>query len=243
MRFIEADWPAPEQVAALTTCRDGGVSQDGFSSFNLANHVDDQAAAVISNRAVLRRELSLPEDPVWLNQVHGCDIYQLDGVATSVPQADAVIARATNRVCAVLTADCLPVLLCNKNGTAIAAIHAGWRGLLGGIIEKTVAQLAPADTLLAWLGPAIGPGEFEVGAEVRDAFMARDSISQQAFRRVDESHYLADLYALARMRLLQNGVKRIYGGEHCTYNAADQFYSYRREPITGRMASLIWLQA
>jgi len=243
MSFIAADWPAPEQVVALTTCRDGGVSQEGFSSFNLASHVNDQASAVIHNRSVLKSELKLPEDPVWLNQVHGCDIIELNGAEKGVPQADAVIARTNNRVCAVLTADCLPVLLCTEDGTAIAAIHAGWRGLLNGIIEKTVAKLAPAQSVLAWFGPAIGPANFEVGTEVREAFVNKDSIAQQAFREVDEAHYLADLYALARIRLIQNGVKRIYGGEHCTYNEANLFYSYRREPVTGRMASLIWLQA
>jgi len=242
MSFITADWPAPDNVVALTTCRDGGVSGAGFASFNLATHVNDQTSAVVHNRSTLRRELELPEAPVWLDQVHGCDIIELNGTEKGIPQADAVIARTRQRVCAVLTADCLPVLLCTENGTAIAAIHAGWRGLLDGIIEKTVAKLAPANTVLAWLGPAIGPANFEVGSEVRDAFTDKTPVMQQAFREVDEHHYLADLYALARMRLIQNGVKRIYGGEHCTYNEANQFYSYRREPITGRMASLIWLQ-
>ena len=243
MSIIKAEWPAPEQVVALTTCRDGGVSQGGFSSFNLATHVNDEPSSVAENRCILQKKFQLPEAPSWLDQVHGCDIVELGDSGDHALQADAVIARTKNRVCAVLTADCLPVLLCTEDGRAIAAIHAGWRGLLNGIIEKTVAKLAPADTVLAWLGPAIGPASFEVGIEVREAFVSKQPVMQQAFREVDETHYLADLYALARIRLVQNGVKRIYGGEHCTYNEADNFYSYRREPVTGRMASLIWLQA
>jgi len=242
LQFIPASWPAPERVVALTTCRQGGVSEAGFAGLNLATHVHDTAWRVAQNRSILEQTLQLPAAPVWLEQVHGSHILELAAGQANGVQADAVMTRQQGRVCAVMTADCLPVLLCNEEGRAVAAVHAGWRGLLAGIVEKTAAKLGAPQTLLAWLGPAIGPGCFEVGAEVRDAFIQKNSVMQQAFRQVDDTHYLADLYALARMTLLQNGVKRIYGGEHCTYNDSDNFYSYRREPVTGRMASLIWLQ-
>lgn len=242
-RFVVPHWPAPKQVKALTTCRDGGVSIGAYSSFNLARHVDDDASAVTRNRVELVAELALPADPVWLDQVHGVDVLELDqSNKQTIHQADASLSRTQGQVCAVLTADCLPVLLCKQDGSAVAAVHAGWRGLLSGVIEKTIAALGDTEQILAWLGPAIGPGRFEVGAEVKEAFVKKNTVMQQAFRQTDETHHLADLYAIARMTLIQCGVKRIYGGEYCTYNDADKFYSYRREPVTGRMASLIWLQ-
>jgi YfiH family protein len=241
--FIVPNWPAPKQVKALTTCRNGGVSDGAYSSFNLAQHVNDDATAVTRNRAALVAELELPADPAWLDQVHGVDVVELNQLnRQTISQADASLARTQGRVCAVLTAECLPVLFCKQDGSAVAAVHAGWRGLLAGVIEKTIAALGDKEQILAWLGPAIGPGRFEVGTEVKEAFVTKSSVMQQAFRQTDKTHHLADLYALARMTLIQCGVKRIYGGEHCTYNAADKFYSYRREPITGRMVSLIWLQ-
>lgn len=241
-RFIAASWPAPERVVALTTCRQGGISKAGFAGLNLAMHVNDDAASVAQNRSIIEQDFQLPSAPVWLEQVHGSRILKLTADTAGSLQADAVMTREKGRVCAVMTADCLPVLLCNEEGSGVAAVHAGWRGLLAGIVEKTAVKLGAPQTLQAWLGPAIGPGCFEVGTEVREAFIQKNPVMQQAFRQVDDTHYLADLYALARITLLQNGVKRIYGGEHCTYNEADNFYSYRREPITGRMASLIWLQ-
>ncbi|MEH6503006.1 MAG: peptidoglycan editing factor PgeF [Cycloclasticus sp.] len=242
-RFVVPNWPAPKQVKALTTCRNGGVSVDAYSSFNLGRHVDDDASAVTSNRTALVAALELPADPVWLDQAHGVNVVELDQFnKQTTHQADASLSRTQGLVCAVLTADCLPVLLCKQDGSAVAAVHAGWRGLLSGVIEKTIAALGDTEQILAWLGPAIGPGRFEVGAEVKEAFVKKNTVMQQAFRQTDEAHHLADLYALARMTLIQYGVKRIYGGEHCTYNEADKFYSYRREPVTGRMASLIWLQ-
>jgi len=243
LHFIVPNWPAPKQVKALTTCRNGGVSVGAYSSFNLARHVNDEATAVTRNRAALVAELELPADPVWLDQVHGVDIVQLDQCNKQIThQADASLTRIHGLVCAVMTADCLPILLCKQDGSAVAAVHAGWRGLLSGVIEKTIAALGDTEQILVWLGPAIGPGRFEVGTEVKEAFVKKSSVMQQAFRQTDKTHHLADLYALARMTLIQCGVKRIYGGEHCTYNEADKFYSYRREPATGRMASLIWLQ-
>jgi len=175
--------------------------------------------------------------------VHGTAIVDIDVPRDSTtPQADASLSRKPNNICAVMTADCLPILLCKKDGSVVAAIHAGWRGLLAGIVEKTVTRLAEPQNILAWLGPAIGPGNFEVGGEVKTAFAEKNPIMQQAFQQVDEAHFHADLYALARITLLQSGVKRMYGGEHCTYNQPDQFYSYRRDGVTGRMASLIWLE-
>lgn len=243
MSCITPDWPAPTQVKALTTCRDGGVSEAGYTSFNLASHVDDEPLAVANNRENLVQQFKLPAQPVWLNQVHGTAVVDLGSIdMATVAEADASMTIKPNQVCAVMTADCLPILLCNEQGSIVAAVHAGWRGLLAGVVENTVTALGSSETLLAWLGPAIGPGCFEVGAEVKQAFVDKKAIMRQAFQQVDDTHHLADLYALARMTLLQCGVKKIYGGEHCTYNQFNQFYSYRREPITGRMASLIWLQ-
>lgn len=243
MHIITPDWPAPERVKAFVTCRQGGNSLAGYAGFNVAKHVGDDDALVDTNRRQLIQQAALPGKPVWLDQVHGIHAIQLEDDCNAViPRADASIARHENRVCAVMTADCLPVLLCKTDGSAVAAIHAGWRGLLSGVIENTVSQLGEATDILAWLGPAIGPGRFEVGAEVKQAFVEKNSVMQQAFQTVDSTHYLADLYALARMTLLHCGVKRMYGGEHCTYNQPNQFYSYRRDAVTGRMASLIWLQ-
>jgi YfiH family protein len=244
MHFITPDWPAPERVKALSTCRDGGVSKGAYASLNIATHVGDVESLVEENRALITRDAGLPAEPVWLEQVHETTAVELGHVKGSpILKADASIARSSGLVCAVMTADCLPLLLCKKDGSVVAAIHAGWRGLLSGVIENTVKQLADADQILAWLGPAIGPANFEVGQEVKDAFVGKMPVMQQAFKRVDDSHYMADLYALARMTLLQCGVKKMYGGEHCTYNQPNQFYSYRREAITGRMASLIWIQS
>ena len=243
MDFIAPDWPAPDRVKALSTCRSGGVSKGGYASLNLANHVGDNESAVMQNRSTLVDRFQLPAKPAWLEQVHGRRVLELDEYeAPQVIQADASISRKSHAVCAVMTADCLPVLLCEEDGSAVAAVHAGWRGLLAGIVDHTVMKLAEPEKIIAWLGPAIGPGRFEVGAEVKDAYVNQHKVMEQCFQRVDREHYLADLYALARIVLLKCGVKRIYGGEYCTYNQADQFFSYRREPITGRMASLIWLQ-
>jgi len=243
MAFIKPDWPAPDCVKALSTCRLGGVSGGEYGTFNLGSHVGDDELLVSQNKLILLEKGGLPAKPVWLEQVHGTAIVDIAEVHESiVPIADASISRNSNKVCAVMTADCLPILLCKKDGSAVAAIHAGWRGLLAGIVEKTVLRLAEPQNILAWLGPAIGPGKFEVGGEVKAAFAEKNPIMQQAFQQVDEAHFHADLYALARITLLQSGVKRMYGGEHCTYNQPDQFYSYRRDGVTGRMASLIWLE-
>jgi hypothetical protein len=248
--LIRADWPAPAGVRAVATTRTGGVSSGTFESLNLGDHVNDGASAVSQNRALLRAALELPGDPVWLNQVHRADVVTLTGAATdSEPRriADAAITRVPGVVCAVLTADCLPVLFCNRAGTHVAAAHAGWRGLSAGVLEATVAALAdagaPAGTLLAWLGPAIGPASYEVGADVRDAFLRADPSAGAAFQDSRPGHWLLDLYAAARARLARAGVTAVTGGEYCTRVDADRFYSYRRDGVTGRQATLIWLAA
>ncbi len=240
-QFILPDWPAPANVRAAVTTRAGGASRAPYDTFNLATHVGDDPAAVRENRARLRAALLLPAEPVWLKQVHG--VVMVDAAQNGVePEADGAFATQPGAVCAVLTADCLPVLLCNRAGTKVAALHAGWRGLAGGVIEAGVKVLGvPGSELLAWLGPAIGPASFEVGPEVRVAFIQRDTQAAQAFRGAREGKYLADIYQLARLRLLRLGVAAVYGGGFCTVTDSARFFSYRRDGATGRMASLIWL--
>ncbi len=236
--LITPDWPVPAHVKSLMTTRTGGVSVGPFASLNLAAHVQDDPAAVAENRRRLRA--FLPTEPIWLNQVHGTQIIQAD-TASGVPDADASFTCAPHTVCAVMTADCLPVLFCARDGSAVAAAHAGWRGLAAGVLEATLAALqTPPDEVLVWLGAAIGPSAFEVGAEVRDAFIASHPESAAAFMP-HQQKWLADIYALARLRLQACGVTEIYGGGLCTYTDAARFYSYRRDSVTGRMATLIWL--
>jgi YfiH family protein len=228
--FLVPDWPAPRNVKALVTTREFG---------NLADHVGDAKSAVAARRAALRKHL--PAEPLWLTQVHGSRCVALEDTVVGV-EADASCAHAIGGVCAVLTADCLPILLCDDSGTVVAAAHAGWRGLLGGVIEATVAAMAaPPERLMAWLGPAIGPMAFEVGEEVRDAFIAEDVEAFSAFSARPNGKWLCDLYALARRRLARMSVARVFGGDRCTYAETGLFYSYRRERNTGRMASMIWI--
>ncbi|MFC5301322.1 peptidoglycan editing factor PgeF [Azospira restricta] len=238
------DWPLPPGVRALQTTRVGGVSGAPWAGFNLGDHVGDEPAAVAANRA--RLAAMLPAMPVWLAQVHGVDVARLDALPAGAPApvADAAVARAAGRVCAVMTADCLPLLLCDRDGTVVAAAHAGWRGLCAGVIEATVAAMAvrPA-ALSAWLGPAIGPAAFEVGDEVRAAFVARDAAAADGFVRGDGGRWFADLYRLARQRLAALGVPAVHGGGECTWRQADRYFSYRRDGVTGRMATLIWREA
>lgn len=239
--WLEADWPAPPNVRTLITTRNGGVSAAPYHSLNLGQHVGDDPAAVAANRALLRQQL--PAEPAWLNQVHGVTVVDAATVAAAPPDADASFSRQSGAVCTIMTADCLPLLLCNSEGTVVAAAHAGWRGLCEGVIEAAVAACdeRPA-RLMAWLGPAIGPDAFEVGAEVRAAFMERDPAAAAAFSDIGDGKYLADIYALARQRLNAAGVEQIYGGEECTVIDRARFFSYRRDGQTGRMASLIWLE-
>lgn len=240
MQFIKPDWPATDNVRALVTTRIGGASQRPFESFNLADHVGDDPLAVAKNREILRT--FLPTEPRWLKQVHGTIVAKADNLNHPI-EADASVAFKTGVVCAVLTADCLPVLFCDTHGTRVAAAHAGWRGLAAGVLESSVAamQCDPTD-IMAWMGPAIGPQAFEVGEEVREAFVANLPQSVAAFTEGQPGKWMADIYELARLRLVRAGVSRIYGGGLCTYNDAERFYSFRRDKTTGRMASLVWLQ-
>ncbi len=237
--WIVPDWPVPGTVRALVTSRAGGVSTGAYASLNLGIAVGDDADAVAQNRARLHRHL--PNAPRWLSQVHGVHVVEADVVSTPVT-ADASIARAPEVVCAIQMADCLPVLLAARDGSLVGAAHAGWRGLAAGVIERTVATMAVApSTLVAWLGPAIGPEAFEVGAEVRDAFLADDPACDAAFRPLREGKWLADLFALARGRLQRAGIESIHGGGVSTFADPARFFSHRRDRITGRMAALIWL--
>ena len=242
--WIVPDWPAPRRVRALITTRAGGASRGVYSGMNLGMRAGDAPEDVARNRARLRQ--SLPAEPLWLRQVHGTSVVEADG-ADGSPEADAAVARRPGTVCAVLTADCLPLLLCDEEGTAVAAAHAGWRGLSSGVIERTLQVMdRPPAALLAYLGPAIGPAAYEVGAEVRAAFTAadgvRDAQTEAAFAPGKPGKFYADLYALARRRLAQSGVMRVYGGGYCTYTERERFFSYRRDGATGRMASLIWME-
>ncbi|MFP3874759.1 MAG: peptidoglycan editing factor PgeF [Thiohalophilus sp.] len=237
-RFIIADWAAPATVVAGTSCRQGGVSEPPYDSLNPASHVGDAPQAVAANRA----RLGLPAEPGWLQQVHGTQVAVLEANGRIGLQADAAYSRTPGVICAVLTADCLPVLLCDRGGQEVAAVHAGWRGLSDGIIEAALDRFrAPADQILAWLGPAIGPDVYEIGEEVRGAFVESDSDNETAFTPTRPGYWLMDIYALARLRLQRRGVEQISGGGYCTFTEAERFYSYRRDGVTGRMASVIWL--
>jgi YfiH family protein len=301
LRWLTPDWPAPATVRALSTLRGGGVSVPPYASLNLGGHVGDDGSAVAENRRALREAAELPAEPAWLNQVHGIDVRDLDSTApigraspvgprgaghaglacaadapvnTHAPvTADAAVTRQPGRVCAILTADCLPVLLASESGDRVGAAHAGWRGLAAGVIEATVAALgSPPGELLAWLGPAIGPRHFEVGSEVREEFLRAAEAPHAGVRRggagaamgpadpagSGDTHrasveaafvpnargrYLADLYALARLRLARAGVHRVFGGGECTYADGARYFSHRRDGTTGRQATLIWLES
>lgn len=237
--FLLPDWPAPAHVRALVTTRLGGVSEGVWSGFNLASHVGDEAAHVQANRKLLCA--GLPAEPLWLDQVHGANCLRADQ-ANMANIADAMAAYGKKQVCAVLTADCLPVLFCNRRGTVVAAAHAGWRGLAAGVLESALRQMqCRPEEVLAWLGPAIGPAQFEVGAEVREAFVTAAPEAESAFvARGDK--WLCDIYKLARQRLAAAGCSAVYGGGLCTVSDARRFYSYRRDGVTGRMAALIWME-
>lgn len=241
LSIVIPDWPAPNSVRALTTTRTGGVSPPPYDSLNLGDHVDDAPLAVAENRRRLCDELQLPAEPRWLSQVHGTSCCDAAKVQTPI-EADAQFAEQPGVVCAVLTADCLPLLLCDASGSRVAAVHAGWRGLLNGVIENSISEMGADREVMAWLGPAIGPAAFEVGAEVRDAFIAHDAGAVEAFTPVAGGKWLADIYQLARQRLVSRGISWIYGGDYCTFSDPERFYSYRRDGQTGRQASLIWIE-
>lgn len=238
LAFITPDWPAPANVKALQTTRNGGVSMGVYASLNLGDHVKDQPQHVAANRQLL--STYLPSEPVWLNQVHGVRVIDA-ALSSCLESADASFTARKQVVCVTMTADCLPVLLCDQNGTVVAAIHAGWRSLCDGIIEATIAAMpVPANQLMAWLGPAIGPEAFEVGSEVRAQFMAQDAQAESAFAAKGDK-WLGDLYTIARQRLQTLGVTQIYGGGRCTFSEPENFFSFRRDGDTGRMGCFIWL--
>ena len=237
--FIIPNWPAPKNVHALQTTRTGGISLAPYDSLNLGSHVKDNPIHVAQNRQMLNQ--FLPSEPVWLNQVHGINV--VDAANTDcVPDADASFTTRKNVVCVTMTADCLPILVCDSAGTAVASIHAGWRSLCDGVIEATIAKMQTnSSDLMAWLGPAIGSNAFEVGAEVRAQFMAKDEKAELAFKQHNDK-YLADIYQIATQRLNNLGITQIYGGGECTFTDEKRFFSFRRDGATGRMATLIWLE-
>ena len=265
--WLVPEWPAPLTVRALSTLRWGGVSARPYASLNLGDHVGDLTRAVAENRRRLVEAARLPAEPRWLTQVHGTAVADLDAVGDldaaadldavadfegpgpvaargSIGPADACFTRRPHRVCAILTADCMPILLAAESGDLVAAVHAGWRGLADGVIETLVGALpAPPAKLMAWLGPAIGPQHFEVGAEVREALLRRDSGAGEAFTANARGRFMADLGQLARRRLETQGVRRIYGSGRCTFAEGDRFFSYRRDGVTGRQATMIWLDS
>jgi YfiH family protein len=244
--WLTPEWTAPPGVRALSTLRGGGLSAGHYASFNLAAHVGDDPELVRANRALLRAAAELPGEPLWLEQVHGIDVaeHRGDHDAAAPTRADAAVAFSPGRVCVVMTADCLPVVFADRAGTRVGVAHAGWRGLVGGVLEATIAALqVPPDQLVAWLGPAIGPAAFEVGAEVRAAFVARAAEHEAAFVRNATGRFQADLYQLARQALRRAGVTRVSGGGRCTSSEAAEFFSFRRDGgRTGRMATLAWLE-
>lgn len=240
--LILPDWPVAPGVRAAFTLRSRGVSRPPFDTFNVAAHVGDEPGAVAENRARLRSRLGLPAEPAWLEQVHGQRVVDLDsGTPESPGPADAAVSRTPGRVCVIQVADCMPVLFAAADGSVVGAAHAGWRGLAGGVLEATVrAMRAPPAQLLAWLGPAIGQAHFEVGEEVRAAFLAADPGAAAAFASNPRGRWQCDLYALARRRLAALGVSSVHGGGWCTYADDRRFFSYRRDGRCGRMAALIW---
>jgi YfiH family protein len=243
--WIVPEWPAPARVRSLLTTRHGGVSRGVYASLNLGDHVGDDPLAVTENRRRLASGLGVvPVTPLWLNQVHGVAVVDAErALASPRPAADASFSRKPGVACAVMTADCLPVLLCDLSGTVVAAAHAGWRGLHAGVLERTVAAMAcSGKEILAYLGPAIGPQAFEVGDEVRVAFVDADRQAEAAFKPL-RGKWLADIYLLARQRLAALGVNAVFGGNYCTAGESERFFSYRRDGVTGRMASTIWLVA
>lgn len=237
---IIPDWPTPTNVRVLQTTRCGGVSIAPYDNFNLGDHVGDVPQAVAHNRQLLAQ--LMPNEPVWLQQVHGTVTVDVGG-AGCLPQADAAISRQRGAVCVVMTADCLPVLLCDELGTVVGVAHAGWKGLAAGVIESTVQAMKVApEKLLAWLGPAISQRAFEVGDDVRDAFVAQHAQAAEAFLPGANGKWMADIYLLAHQHLYALGITRVYGGEYCTYSDSVNFFSYRRDGVTGRMGTFIWLE-
>ena len=256
MDLIVPSWPAPANIAAAITTRNGGCSTSPWNSLNLAFHVGDNPESVKQNWQSVSEQLNLPSTPQLLNQVHGIEIVEVGGCKEIsneiIPAADGCYTKSSHNVCAVMTADCLPILLCNTAGTEVAAVHAGWRGLAAGVVSNAVKQFfSPSTDLMAYLGPAISQQNFEVGPEVRQAFLSSSSHEHVQYKinacftlsdsEGEADRWMADIYGLARIALYQVGVSQIYGGDFCSYADTEQFYSYRRDGQTGRMASLIWI--
>ena len=240
--YLRPQWPAAPGVCAAFTLRGGGVSRGRYEGFNLGAHVGDDPDAVARNRAELRRALALPREPLWLEQVHGTQVIDAAHFACPgpAPRADAAVSLGIGAVLAVLVADCLPVLLAARDGTAVAVAHAGWRGLSAGVLEATIAALGRCGALQAWLGPCIGPEHFEVGEEVLEAFTAHEPAAAAAFARNARGRWQCDLQQLARARLDALGIEAVYADRSCSFAEPQRFYSYRRDGATGRMAALIW---
>ncbi|MEE2766355.1 MAG: peptidoglycan editing factor PgeF [Pseudomonadota bacterium] len=236
--FIEADWGLPTSIHALTTLRGGGISSGPYASMNPARHVGDDAVSVSGNRRLLRESLGLPTGPFWLQQEHGARVIRAEPGGGGANVADGSFSAVKGVVCAVMTADCLPVLLCNPDSGMIAAVHAGWRGLLVGVIESAMQSIGNGG--MAWMGPAIGPDAFEVSTEVRDRFLKKSTMFESAFRPGKGQNWLFDIYAAARSVLSECGADQVFGGHCCTYSDSARFFSYRRDGVCGRMASLIW---
>ena len=246
--WLTPEWPAPPRVRALSTWRGGGVSTGKYESLNLGTHVDDEGTAVAENRRRLAEAARLPAEPCWLRQMHGTEVADLDSAvpaAMSVPLSsrDASYTRTPGRICAILTADCLPLLIVDVDGSVIGAVHAGWRGLCAGVLAATVRAMGtdPA-ALIAWIGPCIGPAAYEVGPEVRDALVAAMPAAAPAFRINARSRFMADLPLIARLQLQALGLRAIYGGTVCTYADKSRYFSHRRDGQSGRQATLIWLE-
>lgn len=239
--LIIPDWPAPHWIKAYTTTRLGGFSHAPYNSLNIAMHVGDDLDNVSKNRHLLQNNLHLKSPITWLEQVHGNVAISADHPISSL-QADAIYSKTAQTVCAVQTADCLPLLIYSSSSYCVAAIHAGWKGLSNGIIETTIDALAlsPSDTLV-WLGPAIGPQAFVVGEEILHSFTDEDPAAEAAFQLIGNKQWQANLYQLAQQRLHKLGITSIYGGNYCTYSDSTRFFSFRRDKITGRMLSLIWI--
>ncbi len=245
MQTIRPEWQVPAHVHVHSTTRLGGVSEKPYDSLNLGLHVHDKPAHVQENRKQLALNLALPSAPIWMNQVHGVDVFHRTAQSansTEVICADAAFTQEKNAVVAVLTADCLPVVLSNQSGTAVAVVHAGWRGLAAGILHKAQALFSSDELLFAWLAPAIGPEKFEVGVDVYDAFTARISDNKHAFTELGGGKYRANLYELAQNELQAYRPTSVSGGNYCTHSQSSLFHSYRRDGVhSGRMATLAWI--
>lgn len=241
---IKPNWPAPFNIHAFTTTRIGGVSHKPFDKFNLALHVGDNSRHVLENRALLRQQFHLPNEPIWLEQVHGTTIFFADNANefNETPEADACIATTPHQICVVMTADCLPILICDKQGKTIAAIHAGWKGLLSGVISNTISNMCvEPSNLMAWLGPGIRQKNFQIGSEVRDLFIQKDHKNENAFVPQYDDKWLGDLYFIATHQLQALGIQHIFDCGLCTFEEQQQFFSYRRDKTTGRTATMIWM--